>query len=208
MNRMGFEEPDYDPDTVLQEISKIVPFFKGVRWNELGENGKQWPVKEDGTDTKILHVDTFKRGKGKFHFFPFQESNEIIKNGKEFPYIITTNRELEHYNAGTMTRRTSNVDLLTEDTLMINPFDAEKHNIKDNDFVCVESARGKVDLKARITDDVKPGVLSSTFHFPEINLNVIGSDEHDAEALCPEYKVIAVNIRKSKGVRKVLVKEL
>ncbi|NJN41901.1 MAG: formate dehydrogenase subunit alpha [Flammeovirgaceae bacterium] len=204
MNRMGFSEPDYDPDTVLQEISQIVPFFKGVKWNDLGMNGKQWPVKEDGTDTQILHEGTFKRGKGKFHYFPFQESNEILKNGKEFPYIITTNRELEHYNAGTMTRRTGNVEILTEDTLMINPADAEKHKIKSGDLVCVESARGKVDLKANVTEDVKPGILSSTFHFPEINLNVIGSDEHDVEALCPEYKVVAVNIRKSKGNPKKL----
>jgi formate dehydrogenase major subunit len=205
MNRMGFAEPAYDPDTVLKEISQIVPFFKGVKWDELGENGKQWPVKEDGSDTKILHTETFKRGKGKFHFFDFQESKEILKNGKEYPYIITTNRELEHYNAGTMTRRTKNVEILTEDVLLINPSDAERHFIKEGDMVCVESVRGKVDLKARLTTDVKPGVLSSTFHFPEINLNVIGSDEHDVEALCPEYKVIAVNIRKSKGLKKELV---
>jgi formate dehydrogenase major subunit len=205
MNRMGYAQPDYDPDTLLKEISQIVPFFKGVKWSELGENGKQWPVKEDGSDTKILHTDTFKRGKGKFHYFDFQESQEILKNGKEYPYIITTNRELEHYNAGTMTRRTRNVEILTEDVLLIHPADAEKHFIKEGDMVCVESVRGKVDLKARLTTDVKPGVLSSTFHFPEINLNVIGSDEHDVEALCPEYKVIAVNIRKSKGLKKELV---
>jgi formate dehydrogenase major subunit len=205
MNRMGHAQPDYDPDTVLKEISQIVPFFKGVKWDELGENGKQWPVKEDGTDTKILHTETFKRGKGKFHYFDFMESKEILNNGKEFPYIITTNRELEHYNAGTMTRRTKNVELLTEDVLMINPADAEKHFLNEGDMVCVESARGKVDLKARITEEVKPGILSSTFHFPEINLNVIGSDEHDSEAMCPEYKVIAVNIRKSKGVHKAPV---
>jgi formate dehydrogenase major subunit len=59
-----------------------------------------------------------------------------------------------------------------------------------------------VDLKARVTTDVKSGVLSSTFHFPEINLNVIGSDECDSEAMCPEYKVVAVAIRKSKGLKK------
>jgi formate dehydrogenase major subunit len=46
---------------------------------------------------------------------------------------------------------------------------------------------------------VKPGVLSSTFHFPEIMLNNITSSIADTEALCPEYKVVAVNIRKSKG---------
>jgi formate dehydrogenase major subunit len=66
-------------------------------------------------------------------------------------------------------------------------------------MVCVESARGKVDIKAKITDEVKSGVLSSTFHFPEIAMNNITSSISDSEALCPEYKVVAVSIRKSKG---------
>ena len=71
-------------------------------------------------------------------------------------------------------------------------------------MVCVTSARGKVDIKARITDEVKPGVMSTTFHFPEIMVNLITSDVHDSEAKCPEYKVVAVKIRKSKGVKRVL----
>jgi len=201
MNRMGYAQAPYEADTMLEEISQIVPFFAGVKWNELGDNGKQWPVSKDGTDTEILHLETFQRadGKGKFHYFDFKESNEIVKNGNQYPYIITTNRELEHYNSGTMTRRTGNVDILTEDVLMIHPDDAKKNLISEGDMVCVESPRGKVDIKARITDEVKPGILSTTFHFPEVLLNIITSDEHDSEAMCPEYKVVAVNIRKSKG---------
>ena len=199
MNRMGFEQADYDPKTLLEEISQIVPFFAGVRWDNLGENGLQWPVLKDGTDTEILHTDTFRRGRGKFHYFDFTESNELVKHGKEYPYIITTNRELEHYNSGTMTRRTGNVEILTEDVLLINPTDAAKHFIAEGDMVCVESPRGKVDIKARLTDEVRPGVLSTTFHFPEVMLNLITGEEHDVEAMCPEYKVVAVNIRKSKG---------
>jgi formate dehydrogenase major subunit len=122
-----------------------------------------------------------------------------LKNGAEFPYIITTNRELEHYNNGTMTRRTGNVKILTEDVLLIHPTDAARHEIQSGEMVCVISARGKVDIKAKVTDEVKPGVLSSTFHFPEIAMNNITSSECDTDALCPEYKVVACNIRKSKG---------
>lgn len=199
MNKMGYSQDEYDADGMLQEISQIVPFFAGVKWEELGINGKQWPVLKDGSDTEILHLKEFKRGKGKFHYFDYNESNETVENGKEYPYIITTNRELEHYNAGTMTRRTGNVKILTEDVLLINPFDAQNHLIHEGDMVCVESPRGKVDVKARITDEVKPGVLSTTFHFPEVMLNIITSDEHDSEALCPEFKIVAVKIRKSKG---------
>jgi len=205
MNRMGYAQPDYDPQTLLEEISQIVPFFAGVKWNELGDNGKQWPVAKDGTDSDMLHIDSFKRGRGKFIHNHFKESAELTEHGKEYPYIITTNRELEHYNCGTMTRRTGNNKILTEDYLLINPADAAKHLIEDGDMVCIESARGKVDVKARITDDVKPGILSSTFHFPEIMMNNITSDISDSEAMCPEYKVVAVNIRKSRGKYKKAV---
>ena len=199
MNRMGYPQADYHPATMLEEIAQVVPFFAGVRWEELGDNGKQWPVAPGGMDTEILHTDTFKRGKGKFIYNDFRESEEITQHGKSYPYIITTNRELEHYNCGAMTRRTRNASILTEDVLLINQEDAAKHFIADGDMVCVESARGKVDIKARITDEVKPGILSSTFHFPEIMLNNITSGISDSEAMCPEYKVVACNIRKSKG---------
>ncbi|MBV6485909.1 MAG: putative formate dehydrogenase [Flavobacteriales bacterium] len=201
MRKMGYDQCDYSADNMLKEISQIVPFFAGVKWNELGDNGKQWPVLPDGSDTKMMHVDGFKRGKGKFYFYPFEESREVANHGKDFPYIITTNRELEHYNCGAMTRRTGNVEILTEDVLLIHPDDAAKEMIYDGDMVCVESPRGKVDIKAKITKEVKPGILSSTFHFPEIMLNNITSDEHCTEAQCPEYKVVSCRIRKSKGKR-------
>jgi len=205
MNRMGYSQPDYTAKGVLDEISQIVPFFAGVKWDELGDNGKQWPVLPDGSDTKMLHINEFKKGKGSFSYFDWKESPEIEKHGKDYPYIITTNRELEHYNCGAMTRRTSNVEILKEDVLLLHPEDASKEMIADGDFVCVESPRGKVDIKAKITDEVKPGILSSTFHFPEIMLNNITSDEHCSEAMCPEYKVVSCRIRKSKGKFKQLV---
>ncbi len=207
MNRMGYEQPDYTAEGVLKEIAEIVPFFKGAKWEELGTNGKQWPILEDGTDTQLLHVEQFKRGLGKFTFRNYEKSHEVERHEKDFPYIITTNRELEHYNCGAMTRRTGNVEILTEDVLLIHPDDARKEGIADGDFVCVESPRGKVDIKAVVTDQMKPGILSSTFHFPEIMLNIITSDEHCTEAMCPEYKVVSCRIRKSKGRPKMLAEQ-
>ncbi len=107
-----------------------------------------------------------------------------------------------------MTRRTGNVEILTEDVLLIHPDDARKENIQNGDFVCVESPRGKVDIKAVITEEMKPGILSSTFHFPEVMLNIITSDEHCTEAMCPEYKVVSCRIRKSKGQKKILAESI
>jgi formate dehydrogenase major subunit len=207
MNRMGYAQPDYTPDGMLEEISQIVPFFAGIRWERLGKNGLQWPVAPDGTDTQILHQEEFKRGLGYFEFHPWEETQEIAEHGKKYPYILTTNRELEHYNCGAMTRRTANREILRSDYLMIHPEDAAENGIAEGDFVCLESPRGKVDVKARITDEVRPGILSTTFHFPDIMVNNITSDVHDSEAMCPEYKVVAVRIRKSKGKFKQLLQD-
>ncbi len=196
--KSGNAKTTYEPAWILDEISRIVPFFKGVKWDKLGTNGKQWPVAEDGKGTEILHTDTFKRGRGQFIFNNWEKSPEVTANEKDFPYIITTNRELEHYNCGAMTRRTGNGEILTEDVLLLNPADAAKHGIAEGDMVCVESARGKVDIKALITDEVKPGILSSTFHFPEMMLNLITSSVSDSLAMCPEYKVVSCRIRKAR----------
>lgn len=199
MNKMGYPQPAYTPDGMLEEISQIVPFFAGITWERLGKNGLQWPVALDGTDTQILHKTDFKRGKGYFEFNAWEETQELVSHAEDFPYILTTNRELEHYNCGAMTRRTDNELILQDDYLMVNPQDAKDNGIAEGDFVCLESPRGKVDVKARITDEVKPGVLSTTFHFPDIMINNLTGDVHDSEAMCPEYKVVAVKIRKSKG---------
>ncbi len=200
MQHMGYDQADFDHVAVLEEISRIVPFMAGASWETLGDKGKQWPILPDGSDTRILHTQQFKLGKGRILFHGFEESPELLDNAKQFPYILTTNRDLEHYNCGTMTRRTANAQIHGEDVLWIHPDDAASKGIADGDWVCISSARGKVDIRAHVTDGVNPGVLSTTFHFPELMINILTSDVHDTEAMCPEYKVVAVDIRKSRKV--------
>ncbi len=197
MNRMGYDQPAYTPDGMLEEISQVVPFFAGVKWEELGLNGKQWPVTKDGKDTQLLHVDGFRRGLGKFHFFEWQESNETKTNlSEELPFVLTTGRLLEHYNCGTMTRRTANGLIVTKDVLAVNPEDATKKGVETGDHVRLFSARGEVELEVSVSDEVKPGILYTTFHFPENMVNNVTSDEHCGDTLCPEYKISSVNFEK------------
>lgn len=196
MNRLGYPQPDYTPDGVLEEVSRIVPFFSGAKWEELGDDGKQWPILEDGSDTQILHQESFKRGRGRFHHFDFEESQEVVENIDQFPFILTTGRNLVHYNCGTMTRRTPNEEICTEDILLVHPIDAKNRSISTDDFVEIKSSRGEVTLKAEVTDEVKPGTLYTTFHFPEVMVNRVTSDVTDKESLCPEFKVTAVDITK------------
>ena len=196
MQRFGYPQDDYTPDGVLAEIARIVPFFKGATWENLGDNGKQWPIQEGGLDTQILHTESFKRGLGKFHFFPWEESNELVENRAEFPFILTTGRLLEHYNCGTMTRRTGNSLIVTRDELAITPKDARAKGIRPGDMVRLFSPRGEVELAARVTEEVKPGILYTTFHFPEAMVNNVTGAGHDADTLCPEYKVVAADVER------------
>jgi len=95
-----------------------------------------------------------------------------------------------------MTRRTPNVEILGSDALLINPADAAARHIQDNDSIKVRSRSGETHLKARLSDDVRPGVLFTTFHFPEVAINHITSGILDLDADTPEFKVVAVAIDK------------
>ena len=196
MQKLGFKQPDYNADQVLAEIADVVPFFKGVTRERLGKLGLQWPVQEDGTDTQILHKETFKLGKGRLKNFDFKESAEIENNKKEYPLILTTSRVLQHYNAATMTRRTRNINIVDEDVLLVHPKDAEKRELNTGDIGRLYSGRGEVALRVEVTDKVKEGIVFTTFHFPEYMVNMVTGHGKDEETKCAEYKVSSVEVQK------------
>ena len=200
MDRLGYQQPTgltYNAANVIEEIADVIPFMKGLSWDRLGDNGLQWPIKEDGTDTKMLHVDgAFKKGIGTFHHFDFEESPEIVSHGKKFPFILTTGRELEHYNSGTMTRRTDNQKILSKDVLEVHPRDARRKGIEDNETVRIFSDRGSVEIPIKYSKNVKRGVLRTTFHQPEVFINIITGSVGDKETMTPEYKVVAVDFER------------
>ena len=199
MRKLGLDQPDFDAETVLNEISSVVSFFEGVTWEGLRASpmGLQWPVNKKGEDTQILHIGEFKRGKGKFHYHDWKESEELTKHKNEYPFILTTSRELQHYNCATMTRRTSNVQILTKDVIMLNPRDAKAKDLISGDRATLKSDRGQVTLDVEVTDRVKKGVVRTTFHFPEVLINEVTSGVTDEETKCPEYKIVAVDVLKA-----------
>ena len=196
MQKLGFDQADYDADEMLKEIADIVPFFKGVTRERLGKLGLQWPVSEDGTDTQILHKETFKLGRGRLKNFDWKESHELETNKEEYPLILTTSRVLQHYNAATMTRRTKNINIVSEDILLVHPNDAADRDLHTGDIARLYSGRGQVALKVEVTDKVKEGIVFTTFHFPEHMVNMVTGHGKDEETMCAEYKVSAVQIQR------------
>ena len=200
MQKLGYTQPTgstYNAPKILEEITTVIPFMTGITWDNLAENGLQWPVNKNGIDSKIIHKNgAFKRGKGKFHAFDFEESPELIEHQKKYPFILTTARQLEHYNSGTMTRRTDNQKLSPNDYLEINPLDAGEKDIAAGDTVRIFSDRGSVNIPVKLNYTVKPGVVRTTFHQPDVFINIITGDVGDKDTLTPEYKVVAVDFEK------------
>ena len=83
-----------------------------------------------------------------------------------------------------------------EDRLDIHPADAETRGINEGDWVGITSRAGETVLRARVSERMQPGVVYTTFHFPESGANVITTDNSDWATNCPEYKVTAVEVTK------------
>ncbi len=182
------------PSEIMDEIAALTPTFHGVSFKKIDQLGSvQWPCNDAAPQgTPIMHIDRFVRGKGKFFVTKYVPTTEKIT--QRFPLILTTGRILSQYNVGAQTRRTENVRWHSEDRLEIHPHDAEDRGIRQDDWVGIESRSGQTVLRATVTENVQPGVVYTTFHFPESGANVITTDNSDWATNCPEYKVTAVQV--------------
>jgi len=193
-NALGYPMSYRHPSEIMDEIARLTPTFAGVSYEKLDALGIiQWPCNAEAPQgTPTMHVDAFVRGKGKFIITKYVATDEKVN--RKYPLILTTGRILSQYNVGAQTRRTHNVHWHDEDRLEIHPHDAEERGIKDGDWVGVQSRAGETVLRAIVSQRMQPGVVYTTFHFPESGANVITTDNSDWATNCPEYKVTAVQV--------------
>jgi formate dehydrogenase major subunit len=191
-NAVGYPMQYSHASEIMDEIARLTPTFTGVSFARIDELGSiQWPCNSQHPEgTPTMHVGEFVRGKGKFLVTEYVPTSEKV-NAK-YPLILTTGRILSQYNVGAQTRRTQNNLWHSEDRLEIHPHDAEERGIAEGDWVGIASRAGDTVLRARVTERVQPGVVYTTFHFPESGANVITTDNSDWATNCPEYKVTAV----------------
>jgi formate dehydrogenase major subunit len=193
-NALGYPMHYSHPSEIMDEIAALTPTFTGVSYAKLDRLGSiQWPCNAAAPEgTPTMHVDEFVRGKGKFFVTEYVPTSE--RSTSRFPLILTTGRILSQYNVGAQTRRTENSKWHSEDVLDIHPHDAEVRGVENGDWVGLTSRAGDTILRARLTDKIAPGVVYTTFHFPETNANVVTTDNSDWATNCPEYKVTAVQV--------------
>jgi formate dehydrogenase major subunit len=193
---LGYDMPYNHASEIMDEIARLTPTFTGVSFAKIAREGSiQWPCNDAAPlGTPTMHIDEFVRGKGRFFITEYVPTDERV-NAK-FPLILTTGRVLSQYNVGAQTRRTPNSEWYDEDRLEIHPQDAEDRGVGKGDWVGVASRAGTTVLRAIVTEKVQPGVVYTTFHFPESGANVITTENSDWATNCPEYKVTAVQVVK------------
>ena len=196
-NALGFPMQYAHPGEIMDEIAALTPSFAGVSYDKLDALGSiQWPCNDAAPiGTPMMHVDRFVRGRGRFMLTEFVPTEE--RTGARFPLILTTGRILSQYNVGAQTRRTENSRWHEEDVLEIHPFDAENRGILEGEMVSLESRSGDIALRARISERMQPGVVYTTFHHATTGANVVTTDQSDWATNCPEYKVTAVQVRRT-----------
>jgi len=183
---------------IFEEIRSCVPQYKGITYERLKSTtgGIHWPCPAEdhpGTPTMFLQKFNTPDGLGHFQVVEFKPPAEVLD--KEYPYLLTTGRSIFHYHTGTMTLRTPKLfNEVTQGFVEVNPEDATKAGIKNKDIVSLVTRRGSIEAKARVTDEVPPGLLFIPFHFPDSCANVLTNPALDPACKCAETKVCAVKM--------------
>ena len=181
------------------ELSVLAPSMAGIKYSRLEGDGLQWPCPTaDHPGTPTLHKDgKFTRGLGMLKAIDYIPPAEVPD--KEYPFVLSTGRRLYHYHTRTQTGRCAGInDLLGEETADISPADATAKGIVDGEKILVKSRRGKVEVKARVTDQVPEGLVWMAFHFRETCANWLTNPVYDPTTQTAEYKACAVEIEKLK----------
>jgi len=189
------------------EISVFAPNLRGIKYERIEKDGLQWPCPTlDHPGTPTLHRDgKFTSGIGCFKPVDWTPPAEVPD--AEYPFVLSTGRRLYHYHTRTQTGRAKGLnDLMGEETADISPADAEELGIKNGEIICVRSRRGKVNIRAKVTDEVPRGMIWMTFHFRETNANWLTNPVFDPISKTAEYKACSAAIEKirkgSKAPRK------
>lgn len=179
------------------EVSVLAPALGGIKYSRIEKDGLQWPCPtQDHPGTAFLHKDgIFTHGKGIFNPVDWAPPAEVPD--KEYPFVLSTGRRLYHYHTRTQTGRAGMNQLLSEETADISQADAQKLGIKHGEYVIVRSRRGEVKVKAKITEQVPPGMVWMAFHFREGCANWLTNAVYDPVTFTAEYKACAVSLARA-----------
>ncbi|HBM15085.1 MAG TPA: formate dehydrogenase subunit alpha [Lentisphaeria bacterium] len=184
-------------EDIMKEINLVVPQYSGITPERINKGELiQWPCPDSKhPGTSILHGEKFTRGKALLqaveHIPPAEETSE------EYPFVLSTGRNLFHYHTGTMTRKSIALNSFCSDPYFeMNEDDMRELAINEGEKVKILSRRGEIIISARSSKRVEKENLFLPFHFAEAAANMLTINALDPKSKMAELKVCAVNIKR------------
>jgi len=188
----------YDgPKPVFEEMRKAMPSIAGISWQRLQEQDSVTYPCESETDPgqPIIFREDFPTGDGraKFVISPYKHAQEIPDS--EFPFVLITGRQLEHWHTGAMTRRSTVLDELEPTPVAsLHPDTLRKLGAQAGELITLSSRRGEVEVTARADDAMQPEQVFLPFCYHEAAANLLTNEALDPDAKIPEFKYCAIRV--------------
>jgi formate dehydrogenase major subunit len=195
--RMGLPWTYRHPSEVFAEMKLAMPSLDNISWERLErESSVTYPcLAPDKPGEEIVFGDRFPTESGLGKMVPAALLPPDEMPDREFPFVLSTGRQLEHWHTGAMTRRASVLDAVEpEPTVQMNPLDIARFGLSPGDMVRVASRRGTIDIKVRSDSGVAQGVVFIPFAYVEAAANLLTNPKLDPFGKIPEFKYCAVKV--------------
>lgn len=194
--RMGYYMKYDSYEEAFDEMASLTPSYSGMSYPKMEAHGLQWPCNDMFPEgTKYLHKDVMAGGVG--HFMGQEDIGPGEKPDEEYPYILSTGRNLYQYNVRNMTGRTEGIEKKAGwSYIEMSPETASSLNMEDGEMIEVTSRRGSIHSHVRVRDGIRNDTMYMPFHYIEGAANVLTSDYLCPIAKTPEYKVSAIKVNK------------
>jgi formate dehydrogenase major subunit len=195
--RMGLDWRYGHVSEVFDEMRHTMPSIAGITWERLDrEHAVTYPCRKEGDPGQsVVFTEDFPREGGKARFVPADIIPAAERPDAQYPMVLITGRQLEHWHTGSMTRRATMLDAIEPDPVaLIHPLDLQSMGVKPGDVVTVASRRGSVSLYARADDSSPPGAVFVPFCYYEAAANKLTNAALDPFAKIPEFKYCAVRV--------------
>jgi formate dehydrogenase major subunit len=195
--RMGLDWNYQHPREVFNEMRLCMDSIAGITWDRLErESSVTYPcVKEGDPGEPTVFIDKFPTEDGRAKFVPADLISAAERPDAEYPMVLITGRQLEHWHTGSMTRRATNLDALEpEPVASIHPLDLEAMGTEPGAVVTIASRRGRISLYARADDGMPRGAVFVPFCYYEAAANKLTNPVLDPFGKIPEFKYCAIKV--------------
>ena len=195
--RLGLDWDYAGPAAVFDEMRKLMPSIAGITWDRLERFGAvTYPCRAPGDPGEpVVFTRDFPREGGRARFVPADIIPADERPDTEYPIVLITGRQLEHWHTGSMTRRAGVLDALEPDPVaLVHPLDLEALGGRPGDVITIASRRGEVALYARADDGTPRGAVFVPFCYYEAAINRLTNAALDPYGKIPEFKYCAVRV--------------